>query len=356
MRRLLSICSAVLLGSVSGGVLAGPAGPFGETVLISSATDPDLINPWGISFSATSPFWISDNGSGKATLYNSIGVKQALVVSMPSGSEPITGQVFNGTASFNADTFVFASENGTITGWRGGLGTTAETLFARPGANYKGLAISADKSSLFAANFGSGAIDVFSSAGLTGSFADASLPAGYKPFNVQNLGGKLYVTFALANGGDDVAGAGHGFVKVFDAVTHTFSALVSQGALDSPWGVALAPAGFGTLGGDLLVGNFGDGKINAFDPLSGLLLGTLADASLNPLVTNGLWGLTFGNGGNGGSAASLYVTAGSDGETGGLFARIDSLAVAPVPEPTDLMLMIGGLGLLACHRFRLRRA
>ena len=263
--------------------------------------------------------------------------------------------MFNGTASFNADTFVFASENGTITGWRGGLGTTAETLFARPGANYKGLAISADKSSLFAANFGSGAIDVFSSAGLTGSFADASLPAGYKPFNVQNLGGKLYVTFALANGGTTWPGAGHGFVKVFDAVTHTFSALVSQGALDSPWGGARAGGLRERLGGDLLVGNFGDGN-NAFDPLSGLLLGTLADASLTRLVTNGLWGLTFGNGGNGGSAASLDVIAGSDGETGGLFARIDSLAVAPVPEPTDLMLMIGGLGLLACHRFRLRRA
>ena len=355
MKTLLSIWSTVALAAVSCGALAGPVGPFGETVLISSATDPDLINPWGISFSATSPFWISDNGAGKATLYNSIGVKQGLVVSMPAGSEPITGQVFNGTASFHNDAFIFASENGTIAGWRGALGTTAELLFGTVGSNYKGLAISTDKASLFAANFGSGNIDVFSSAGLTGSFADASLPAGYKPFNVQNLGGKLFVTFALANGGDDVAGAGHGFVKVFDPATHVFSSLVSQGALDSPWGVALAPAGFGTLGGDLLVGNFGDGKISAFDPLTGLLLGTLADASLNPLVTNGLWGLTFGNGGNGGSSASLYVTAGSDGETGGLFARIDNLAVAPVPEPSELMLMIGGLALLASRRFRLRR-
>jgi len=355
MKMLLSICSALLLGAVSGGALAGPLGPFGETVLVTSATDPDLINPWGVSFSATSPFWISDNGTGKATLYNSLGVKQALVVSMPS-SAPITGQVFNGTSSFNGDTFVFASENGTIAGWRGALGTTAETLFSVNGANYKGLAISTDKSSLYAADFASGNIDVFTLGALSGTFADTSLPAGYKPFNIQNLGGKLYVTFALASGGDDVAGAGHGFVKVFDPVTHTFSSLVSQGALDSPWGVALAPAGFGTLGGDLLVGNFGDGKINAFDPLSGLLLGTLADASLNPLVIDGLWGLTFGNGGSGGSAASLYVTAGPDDETGGLFARIDSLAVAPVPEPSELALMAGGLGLLAAFRVRRRRA
>jgi uncharacterized protein (TIGR03118 family) len=356
MKTLLSICSALLFGAASGEALAGPVGPFGETVLVTSATDPDLVNPWGVSFSAASPFWISDNGTGKSTLYNSLGVKQGLVVSMPAGSEPVTGQVFNGTSSFKSDTFIFASENGTIAGWRGALGTTAETLFATAGANYKGLAISTDKSYLFAANFGSANIDVFSSAGLTGSFADPTLPAGYKPFNVENLGGKLYVTFALANGGDDMAGAGHGFVEVFDPVSHTFTNLVSQGALDSPWGVALAPAGFGTLGGDLLVGNFGDGKINAFDPLSGLLLGSLADASLNPIVIDGLWGLTFGNGGNGGSTASLYVTAGPDGEAGGLFARIDNLAVAPVPEPAEVTLMIGGLALLASRRLRRSRA
>ena len=330
---------------------------FGETVLVTSATDPDLINPWGVSFSAASPFWVSDNGTGKSTLYNSLGVKQGLVVSMPAGSEPITGQVFNGTASFNGDLFVFASENGTIAGWRGALGTTAEPLFAVAGANYKGLAISTDKSTLYAANFGaSSTIDVFSGASRTGSFSDLSVPAGYRPFNVQNLGGKLYVTFALAGGGDDVAGSGHGFVKVFDPVAHTFSALVSQGALNSPWGVALAPVGFGTLGGDLLVGNFGDGKINAFDPLSGLLLGTLADSSLSPLVIDGLWGLAFGSGGNGSSPTSLYITAGPDEETGGLFARIDSLAVAAVPEPAELTLMIGGLGLLAVIRVRRRRA
>jgi uncharacterized protein (TIGR03118 family) len=356
MKKLISICSALVLCSMSGALLAGPVGPFGETVLNSSATDPDLINPWGISFSGTSPFWVSDNGTGKATLYNSLGVKQGLVVSMPTGSEPITGQVFNGAASFNGDLFLFASENGTIAGWRGALGTTAEQLFTVTGANYKGLAIATDKSNLYAANFGSGAIDVFNSAGLANSYFDPTLPAGYKPFNVQNLGGTLYVTFALASGRDDVAGAGHGFVKVFDPVSHTFASLVSQGTLNSPWGVALAPAGFGTLAGDLLVGNFGDGKINAFDKVSGALVGTLADASSNPLVIDGLWALAFGSGGNGSSPTSLYITAGPDDESAGVFARIDSLTVAAVPEPSELALMVAGLGLLATVRRRRRRA
>lgn len=356
MKTPLSLCSVLLFGVVSGAAVAAPVGPFGETVLVTSATDPDLVNPWGVSFSATSPFWISDNGTGKATLYNSLGVKQGLVVSMPKGSEPVTGQVFNGTASFKGDTFVFASENGTIAGWRGALGTTAEQLFGTAGAVYKGLAISADKSTLFAANFGTGTLDVFDSAGLTNTYSDPTIAAGYKPFNVQNLGGTLYVTFALAGGTDDIPGAGHGFVKVFDPTSHTFASLVSQGSLDSPWGLALAPAGFGTLGGDLLVGNFGDGKINAFDRITGALVGTLAGSTLDPLVIDGLWGLTFGNGGNGGSAASLYVTAGPDGETGGLLARIDSLSVAAVPEPAELTLMIGGLGLMAALRRRRRGA
>ncbi len=356
MKGLFSIASIVLLGGIATAASAAPVGPFGETVLVSSATDPDLINPWGISSSATSPFWVSDNGTGKATLYNSLGVKQGLVVSMPGGASSVTGQVFSGAASFNGNTFLFATENGTIAGWRGALGTTAEQLFAVAGANYKGLAISTDKSTLYGADFGNGSIDAFDSTGVKSVISDPTIPVGYRPFNIQNLGGTLYVTFAQASGGDDVPGAGHGFVSTFDPVTHTFTRLVSQGALNSPWGVALAPAGFGALGGDLLVGNFGDGKINAFDKVTGALVGTLADASLNPLVIDGLWGLSFGNGGNGGSAASLYVTAGPDDETGGLFARLDNLSVAAVPEPAEFALMLGGLGLITARRLRLRRA
>jgi uncharacterized protein (TIGR03118 family) len=352
MKALNSLLAVLVLGSLSAPGLAGPVGSFGQTTLASSASDPDLVNPWGTSFSSASPFWISDNGTGRATLYNSLGVKQGLVVTMPMGAEPVTGQVFNGTPSFNADLFMFASENGTIAGWRGALGTTAETLFSVNGANYKGLAISTDKATLYAANFAAGTIDIFGPAGLTFSVADTTVPAGYRPFNVQNVGGRLYVTFAFSSDGhDDMSGAGHGFVKVFDPVARTFANLVSQGSLDSPWGLAFAPVGFGTLGGDLLVGNFGDGKINAFDPITGALIGTLADAASNPLVIDGLWGLTFGNGGNGGSTASLYLTAGPDDESGGLFARIDNLAAA-VPEPETWALMAGGLALLLAARRR----
>jgi uncharacterized protein (TIGR03118 family) len=331
---LLSAVPALIAGSISG---------YTETALASSASDADLINPWGISFGPTTPFWISDNGSGKATLYNGFGVKQGLVVNMPAGSEAITGQVFNGTASFNSDLFLFASENGTIAGWRNALGATAEQLFSQPGAVYKGLAISDAKDTLYAANFHNGAIDVFDSTHLIGSFSDPTIPAGFAPFNIQNIGGVFYVTFAKqdADAEDDVPGLGNGFVDIFNPVTRNFTRLISNGVLNSPWGLAIAPATFGAAAGDLLVGNFGDGMINAFR-MDGTALGALADLSGSPLVNDGLWALAFGNRGAGFSANSLYITAGTNGETGGLFARIDA-----VPEPAPLALIGGGLALLA---------
>ena len=333
--------------SIASYAYSATASGYVETTLVTNAIDPDLVNPWGISLSGGSPFWVSDNGTGKSTLYNSAGVKQGLVVSMPTGSEPVTGQVFNGTAgNFHGDAFIFATENGTIAGWRGALGTTAEQLFAVNGAGYKGLAISTAKDTLYGANFKAGTIDVFNSAGLMASFADPSVPAGYAPFNIQNINGKLYVTYALRGAtGDDIAGAGHGFVSVFDPVAHTFSRLVSQGVLDSPWGLAFAPTTFNALSGDLLVGNFGDGTINAFDPLSGTYVATLGNLNGTPLVNDGLWGLTVGNGGNGGSVSSLYIAAGPNGETGGLFARIDA-----VPEPSAVLLGAAGMALLIWRR------
>jgi uncharacterized protein (TIGR03118 family) len=345
----MALAGSCLLLAVSSG-FAASVGSFSETALVTSATDPDLVNPWGVSFSATSPFWISDNGTGKATLYNTAGVKQGLVVSMPSGSTAVTGQVFNGTASFNGDTFLFASENGTIAGWRGALGTTAEQVFAPTGAAYKGLAISDAKDVLFAANFAQGTIDVFSGTTRIGAFSDPTVPAGYAPFNVQNIGGKFYVTFALRSGIDDMPGAGNGFVDIFDPTAHTFSRLVSQGALNSPWGIAIAPGGFGSIGGDLLVGNFGDGLINIYDPVTFALIGSLGDPSGNPIVNDGLWALTFGNGGNGGLTNSLYLTAGPNDEAGGLFARIDA-----VPEPSTILLSCFGLALFALWRSRSTR-
>jgi uncharacterized protein (TIGR03118 family) len=341
-----------LVALAPGAAVAG----YIQTDLVTSATDPDLINPWGISFSATSPFWVSDNGTGKATIYNSAGAKQGLVVSMPTGSEGITGQVFNGGANFNGNLFLFASENGTIAGWRGALGTTAEQLFSHTDAIYKGLAISAAKDKLFAANFHAGTIDVFGPSGFVNSLADPTAPAGYAPFNIQSIGGKFIVTFAKqdADKEDDVTGPGFGLVDIFDPVTGSFTRLITGSdaggtvaALDAPWGLALAPASFGAFAGALLVGNFGDGVINAFDPSTGALLGLLADLSNNPLVNPGLWGLTFGNGGNGGDPNALYFTAGGAAEDIGVFGRI-SLAV---PEPSSLALLsLSLVGLSALRR------
>jgi len=362
--RSVILAGLFLAFGIPGAVFGGEV-VFRQTNLITSAQDPDLINPWGISYGATSPFWVSDNGTGKSTLYNGAGAKQGLIVNMPN-ADPITGQVFSGNANaFNGNFFIFASEAGTIDGWRPALSpiTEAENLFTTPGAVYKGLAISTAKDTLYAANFNNGKIDVFNSAGMTGSFSDPNTPSGYAPFNIQNIGGTFYVTFAKqdvpGNGHDDVKGTGHGFVDVFDPTTNTFTRLITGSDaggtdthLDSPWGLALAPSTFGQFAGDLLVGNFGDGKINVFDPTSGGFLGTLSDEHGNPLVNPGLWGLIVGNGGQGGSPDSLYFTAGGADEGSGLFARIDA-----IPEPSTLALgLIAIASVAAGSRWRVRSA
>ncbi|HWB53353.1 MAG TPA: TIGR03118 family protein [Tepidisphaeraceae bacterium] len=322
---------------------------------LAANTDPNLQNPWGISFSATSFFWVSDNGTGLATLYNGAGAPQGLVVTIPApggGTSAPTGQIFNSNNSaFNGDLFIFASEDGTITGWRGALGSNAETLFdnSANGAIYKGIAIASvsSKTYLYATNFSSGQIDVFAQSGapaLTGTFTDPNLPSGHAPFNVQNLNGKLYVTYAEQSGGtDEVDGPGLGFVDIFTLNGDFVQRVASQGALNAPWGLALTPTGWGLPAGDLLVGNFGDGKINVYDP-SGTFVGTIADASDNPIANDGLWGLTFGNGGNGGSPTSLYLTAGLNDEADGLFARID------LPEPAAWALFVASPLLLVRRR------
>ncbi|HEY2026515.1 MAG TPA: TIGR03118 family protein [Gemmatimonadaceae bacterium] len=334
---------------------------YAQTNLVSDIpgmalnTDADLKNPWGMSFSPTSPFWISDAKLGIATLYTAGGAKLALKVTIPGPggamSEP-TGQVFNNTGSFqlsdNANaSFLFATTNGTIAGWNGAAGTTALTqVTGSPGTSYTGLAIAGSGSTarLYAANFGTGHVDVFDGSFshiLPTSFVDPSLPAGYAPFNVQNVGGNIVVTYALKNPvtGDDIAGPGNGFVDVYDQNGTLLRRVVTDGALNSPWGLALAPGSFGPFGGALLVGNFGDGTIHAYDFFTGALLGELMDTGGAPIVNDGLWSIAFGNNGAGSSPNTLYLTAGINGEQDGLFASI-----VATPEPSSLVLLATGLG------------
>jgi uncharacterized protein (TIGR03118 family) len=260
------------------------------------------------------------------------------------GDGSVTGQVFNGGSGFGGDRFLFVSEDGTISGWRGALGTNAEVLqTASPDNIYKGVALdtTGGNSYLLSANFKTGKIDVFKGDGgapnLTGSFADPNLPANYAPFNISKFGTTIYVTYALQNGKDDLPGAGHGFVSAFDENGNFLGRIGAKGTLNSPWGLAIAPSGFGALAGDLLVGNFGDGHINVFsaDPSSPAFLGQLNDPTGNPLSIEGLWGLIPGGGGSAGNTHDIYFTAGPNDESGGVLGVLQS-----VPEPGSVVLAL----------------
>jgi len=329
---------------------------FQAKSLDTLATDPSLKNPWGVSAAPSGPFWVSDNGTGVSTLYSvnpttDATAKLGLTVAIP-GDGSVTGQVFNGTSNFGSDSFLFVNEDGTISGWDGA--TTAATLQAASAANvYKGAAIAAigSNSYLYAANFRAGTIDVLkgnlAAPSLTGAFSDPSLASGYAPFNIQNLGGDLFVTYAKQDPAkhDDVAGLGNGFVDEYDLNGNLLQRVAGGGTLDSPWGLAIAPSSLGSFAGDLLVGNFGDGRINAFDLASmggPTFKGQLPGAGANPLAIDGLWALKTGNDGSAGSSQKLYFTAGPDGETGGVFG-----VITPVPE-TSTTVSFGLLLSLGC--------
>lgn len=346
---------------------------FQQTNLVSNIpgmaayTDPNLQNPWGVAFSATGPFWVSDAGTGLSTVYNGSGqpfpTGSPLVVSIPGtggGAGEPTGQVFNATGGFalggSPAAFIFASEDGGISAWNGSAGSTAVLKVSNAEGIYTGLAIgtSALGPTLYAANFHTGAIDVFdtnfSPANVAGGFNDPNLPAGYVPFNIQALNGNLYVAYALqdASQEEEIPGPGNGFVDVFDMEGNLVRRLISGGELNAPWGLAIAPSGFSTLGGDLLVGNFGNGWINAYDPATGQFIGSLYDISGNPLAIDGLWALTFGNGGLAGDANTLYFTAGPNEERDGLFGSLQN-----VPEPATMSLLgLAGIMIGAVRRFR----
>ena len=301
---------------------------------VARITDPNLVNPWGLAFGPATPAWVSDNGTDVSTLYSggvrkSIPMTLPLVVGIPGGAP--TGVVFNATGGFKVNGtpahFIFDSEAGTITAWN--AGTQAVTEATTPGAVYKGLAIASkgSKTMLYAANFHTGKIDVFNDSfapvTVPGGFTDPNLPADFAPFNVQEIAGSLVVTFAQQdpNSSDELHGPGLGYVDVFDTQGHLMRRLVSQGALDAPWGLAVAPRHFGPFSGDLLVGNFGDGAINAYDPRTGAFRGTLQNKDGNQIKINGLWALRFGNGVIG-TPQSLLFTAGIGDEDHGLFGEI----------------------------------
>lgn len=337
---------------------AARADTFIQTNLVSNVpnlaahTDPNLINPWGMSFSGTSPFWVSDQGMGVATLYDGAGNVNSLVVTVPGGGVPSgpTGQVFNGGTGFvlngAVSRFIFANLNGTISAWNG-VGTTASVVATTPGAVYTGLALA--NNTLYAANASQGRVDAFNSSfaptTLTGNFTDPSIPAGFVPFNVQAVGNILYVTYAhLTPTGAPLPG---GYVDTFNPDGTFIQRVASAGPLSAPWGITVAPSGFGSFGNDLLIGNFGSGTIDAFTT-TGTFLGALDGTNGQPLVNDFLWALDFRTGGTNINTNTLYITAGINGERGGLFA-----AITPTPEPSSLILAASGL--LAAAATKLRR-
>lgn len=319
--------------------------------------DPNLVNAWGISFFPGGPFWVSDNGTGVATLYDGAGTKVPLTVTIPApkGAGPTsapTGQVANLTSGFPVPDgspnpqpakFIFATEDGTIAAWNGsGYNVTLAVLVVDHSAAkavYKGLAFGTNENGnfLFATNFFSGKIEVFDknfkSVGLAASaFRDPLLPAGYAPFGIANIGGDLFVTYAKQDAAkhDDVAGPGHGFVDVFDTSGRLLRRFAVRGHLDSPWGVAFAPIGFGKFGGTVLIGNFGDGRINVFG-LQGAFLGQLGPTAKTTFTIPGLWALTFGGGAKS-SPDTLFFSAGPGDEKHGLFGSIKPGATTALAE------------------------
>jgi uncharacterized protein (TIGR03118 family) len=388
-RFVSTLGSGLIMAAMAGYACA--AG-YTQTNLVSNGavpaahTDPNLINPWGISFfPGASPFWVSDNNAGVATLYDGTGPAfpspaTPLIVDIPSPTDPTKGgatgapdgQVANLTlfstpefflgpgGSFGASLFIFATEDGTIEAWTTPpfgsipepdgpppIGVEDDALIVvdnstvGPGAVYKGLALAnrtigtASLGFLYATNFRTGNIDVFdgtfTQVNVPGGFVDPNVQVGYAPFGIQTINNHLWVTYAQQDAAkhDPVNKPGHGFVSVFDTDGNLLSHFAQYGHLSSPWGVGLAPSSFGQFANDILVGNFGDGQINAFDPTNGEFVGTLSDASGNPIINPGLWTVTFsgpaGATAMGAQPDTLYITAGLVGpthENGGLFAKI----------------------------------
>jgi uncharacterized protein (TIGR03118 family) len=313
----------------------------------ADTTDADLLNPWGIAFNPNGFVWIADNHSGLSTLYDGLGQKQSLVVTVPppaggDGPSAPTGIVFSSGSDFvvtdgttsGPARFIFATEDGTISAWAPNVNLTNAILEvdnSGSGTIYKGIALAANGAGhyLYATDFHNGKIDVFDSsfgpATLPGAFADPKIPMGYAPFGIQNIAGALYVTYAKQGPGavDDAAGAGFGYVDVFDANGRLIRRFASRGNLNAPWGLALSPADFGEFSNTLLVGNFGDGRINAYDLATGKFRGQLRTSDGHSLAIEGLWGLAFGNGLLDQPTSALFFTAGPGDEEHGVYGVIN---------------------------------
>ena len=344
----------------------GPTQFYAQHNLISDGTipadhtDANLVNAWGLVSGPTTPWWIADNGTGKTTLFNvaTNAIQAEFTVPGAGGAQGNpTGVVFNGGTGFvvnngvgapSAARFIFASEDGTLSAFKGAPIVTVVPNAQAPAhaAIYKGLAIDSATAGtkLYATDFHNGKVDIFDSSfhavTIAGAFADPSLPAGFAPFGIQNIDGTIYVTYALQDEDkkDDVAGPGNGYVDAYDTSGNLIRRVASAGELNSPWGLALAPSDFGRFSGDLLVGNFGNGRIHAFDPtqLTSVgefeAVGLLHSAAGRPVTIDGLWALQFGHGTTASSAngltTTLFFTAGPAGEAQGLFGTL-----VPVPPP-----------------------
>ena len=373
-RRGARLSFAILCGACAGAVLvscggddadAPPTNPApppalsafsaGAVVADTAAAahvDPSLVNAWGIAFNPTGFVWVANQGTSTPTLYDGRGNPQTLVVSVPAGaggSAGPAGIVYNGTQDFRVSAgaasgvaaFIFAGTGGTLSGWAPAVDRTHAITTVDTGAGAGGTAAAAAYTGLtlasynginylYAADFRNGRIDVYDPAWKKttlpgGTFSDGALPAGYAPYGIQAVGNRIYVTYAqrAASGPGEKLGPGLGIIDVFDPSGAMLKRFATGGVLNAPWGIALAPANFGSAAGKLLVGNFGDGRINAFDPDSGALAGVLAKADKTPIAVDGLWGIAFGNGINEQPANTLFYAAGPANGSHGAYGRID---------------------------------
>jgi uncharacterized protein (TIGR03118 family) len=366
--------------STSGLAVSQTSSGFGDTALVSdkvgvvattTTIDANLSNPWGVAIAPGLPVWIADNNSNLSTLYSGMGANETgsitgaseVGIAIPASAAGVpanpTGQVYNGAGGFLISTgggqesalFIFDGEGGTIAAWASGSGATAVTAYddgVANGANhavYKGLALGtvSGSSFLYATDLHNNKVDVFDTnfakpTAMQGKFIDPGIPAGFVPFGIVALNSQLYVSYAMQDAAkhDETTGAGLGYVDVFDFSGNFVSRFASAGALNAPWGMAVAPAGFGSLAGDLLIGNFGDGTINIFAPNGTTLatsMGPLSVAGGGAIAIPGLWSLVFGNGDADKPLTTLFYTAGFADQTDGVFGSIAVTTTAAPPNP-----------------------